>query len=344
MLVNNVIAAIESIAPLEYAAPWDRCGVQVAAKRTEIHKVAVALDPVMQCVDRAMEWGADFLVTHHPLALKPDLPVRVDGHHHVLASLLSNNAWLYAAHTSLDVQPAGPVRWLARELGLNEVSVLEPTGAIKPRWFRVLGHEAALDALRVGLVREEGLEIFQTASQAMELVCPGRLAHKVRALVQHEGSGSLRLLSQELDHPVETVGFGFVGSLPEPLAWRELARSLDAVLNRPVLTCAGAAPRMVHRVACCPGSGASMLSRVKQAGADVFITGDLKYHDARKIEELGLFVVDAGHHGLEERMMRILADLLLQAFAADGVDVKFFPSQDALMTILQPEEHADLSA
>lgn len=344
MRIEELIAVIEGIAPPEHAASWDRCGVQVAARRRDVRKVAVTLDPAARCVDRAIQWGADFVLTHHPLALKPDLPDQVDAHHHVLSSLLSHDVWLYAAHTSLDVQPSGPVRWLAGKLGLNDVSVLEPTGAIKPRWFRVLGQEAALETLRTGLDREPGLEIFSANSQALEIVCSGKLVSRVRALVQLDGSESLRMLSQELEHPAVTVGFGFVGFLPEPLAWGELAPVLGSVLNQPFLTLAGQAPEMVYRVACCPGSGASMLSRVSKVRADVFITGDLKFHDARKAEEMGLFVVDAGHHGLEEPMMMILADDLHQALAADGVEVEFFPSQDAFNRISRSGEKADSSA
>ncbi len=331
MRVNDLIAIIEEIAPSGFAASWDRCGVQVAARRDEIEKLAVALDPGPGSVDQAMAWGADFVLTHHPLALKPDLPDHLDAYHHVLGALFARGAWLYAAHTSLDVQPGSPVRWLAGHLGLEGLTVLEPTGALRPRWFRVLGQASALAALQSELGRQAGVEIFNFAPHALELVSPARLVPAVRKAIENEASGSLRVLSQELDHPVETIGFGFAGALPEPLRWEALAAGLEQALGRSAFVLAGPAPEMIHRVACCPGSGASMLARARQAGADVFITGDLKYHDARLAEELHILVVDVGHFGLEERMMRILAEQLQRKLSREGVLVEFFPARDALI-------------
>lgn len=329
MHVGDVIAVVEEIAPPEHAASWDRCGVQVAARRGEVKRLAVALDPSRDCVDRALAWDADFLLTHHPLTLKPGLPDRPDAYHHVLGRLLRQDVWLYAAHTSLDVQPNGPVRWLAKELGLERVSVLEPTGAVRPRWFRVLGEAESLDLFARELKQRPGIEFFDVGPQALELVCSAEAASMVRSALRDVGA-SLRVLSQDLEHPQETVGFGFVGAFCEPLTWDVLAEDLVRILERPVFALAGPVPEKILRLACCPGSGASMLPRVKQAGAEVFITGDMKYHDARAAEELGVLVVDVGHFSLEERMMRLLAEQLHARLSKEGVGVEFFPSRDGI--------------
>lgn len=330
MHVNDVIAVIEEIAPLEFAASWDRCGVQVAARRGKIKRLAVALDPAPDCVDRALAWDADFLLTHHPLALKPGLPDRPDAYHHVLGTLLRQDVWLYAAHTSLDVQPDGPVRWLAKELGLERVSVLEPTGAVRPRWFRVLGRPESLALFVRELEQRPDIEFFNVGPQALELVCSAGAASTVRSVLHRDAGASLRVLSQDLEHPVATVGFGFVGVFSEPLTWNALAADLEKILERSVFALAGPVPEIIRRLACCPGSGASMLPRVKQAGAEVFITGDMKYHDARTAEELGILVVDAGHFSLEERMMRFLAEQLRVRLSDEGLRVEFFPSRDGI--------------
>lgn len=330
MHVNEVIAVIEEIAPPEFAASWDRCGIQVAARRSKIKRLAVALDPTVDCVDRALAWDADFLLTHHPLALKPGLPDRPDAHHHVLAALLRQDTWLYAAHTSLDVQPLGPVRWLAKELDLEHVSVLESTGAVKPRWFRVLGRQESLALFARELEQRPDIEFFNVGPQALELVCSAGAASTVRSVLRRDVWAGLRVISQDLDHPVETVGFGFVGVFSEPLTWDVLAADLERILERSVFALAGPVPGKIHRLACCPGSGASMLSRVKKHGAEVFITGDMKYHDARTAEELGILVVDVGHFSLEERMMRLLAEQLRVRLSGEGVHVDFFPSRDGI--------------
>lgn len=336
MHVNDLIKIIEDIAPPACAASWDRGGVQVAAHRGHVDKLGVALDPVPGSVDKAMDWGADFLLTHHPLALKPSLPDHADdAYHYVLGALLRSDVWLYSAHTSLDVQPGGPVRWLAGELGLEDVAVLEPTGKRSARWFKILGQAAVLATVTRDLEQAADIEFFSMSPQVLELVCPEQLSPVVWAAVLNDTSGSLRVLSQELDHPAETIGFGFVGSLPDPLNWEALAHFLEKALGRQVVVLAGAVPEVIRRVACCPGSGASMLHRVRQAKADVFITGDLKYHDARTAEELGLLVVDVGHFSLEEGMMRTLAGQLQVKLANHGVQVEFFSGQDAFVHVFR---------
>jgi dinuclear metal center YbgI/SA1388 family protein len=330
MRVNDVIAVIEEIAPLEFAASWDCCGVQVAARRGEVERLAVMLDPAPDCVARALGWDACFLLTHHPLALKPGLPDRLNAYHQVLGALLCQDVWLYAAHTSLDVQPAGPMRWLAKELGLKSVSVLEPTGAVRPYWFRILGHPESLALFARELEKRPGIEFFNVGPQALELVCFAGAASTVRSALRRGTGVGLRAISQGLEHPVETVGFGFVGAFSEPLHWDVLAADLARILERSAFALAGPMPEKIRRLACCPGSGASMLPLVKRSGAEVFITGDMKYHDARTAEELGILVVDVGHFSLEERMMRLLAEQLKAMLSCEGVHVEFFPGRDRI--------------
>ena len=128
MHIAEIISTIEQMAPLQGAASWDASGLQVAAHRTDATRLAVCLDPSPASIAAALELGAQCILSHHPLALKPSLPNRIDHYHDVLRLLLGNDVPLYAAHTSLDVNSDGPVSWLARELHLDNLAVLEPTG------------------------------------------------------------------------------------------------------------------------------------------------------------------------------------------------------------------------
>ena len=127
MQLIEIFSAIEKIAPLDAAAPWDISGLQVAAHRSEADMLAVCLDPTPASVRQALERGAQCILSHHPLALKPALPRRLDAYHEVLCLLLAADVPLYAAHTSLDVNADGPAGWLARELELGNLAVLEAT-------------------------------------------------------------------------------------------------------------------------------------------------------------------------------------------------------------------------
>lgn len=329
MHIQELLSVITAAAPPECAASWDQSGVQVAAKREHVHKLAVGLDATADWVDQAVQWGADFLLVHHPLAIKPQLPSRLGTYHHVVKTLMTSDVWLYAAHTSLDTQPHGPVQWLARELALENVRVLEQTGRRAARWRRVLGSPEAIALTLRELSDMPGLRIFNQTRDGFEVVSGPEHDQHCKTVLASHGSGEIFIFSQELDQPSETLGFGFVGNLPQPQPWDDFALSMQNILRQPLRRLAGEIPDTVRRIACCPGSGASFVQRAAQAQAQVFLTGDLKYHDAQAVQDHGLLVADVGHFILEERMMRILATQLQAQLRDFSVEVAFFQGSDA---------------
>lgn len=328
MQIDELIAELEVLVPPQWAASWDRSGVQVAASREVAHKVAVGLDPVPAMIAPALAWGADFLLVHHPVALKPELPARHDDYNRVLGALFRHDAWLYAAHTSLDVQPGGPVRWLARELDLENISILEEVGRRAGRWFRILGHAGQIERIGRILAKHPGLDVYPLDTRVLEVVAAPGAEHAVRKAVSGQEQDMPHMVSQELDMPGEAIGFGFVGDLRQPVPWELFLGNLEQVLDVPPRALVGTPPEAVSRVACCPGSGASLLGRVEQSKAQVYVTGDLKYHDALAVRDLGFMVVDAGHFTLEERMMREFAGTLRHKLEPHGVEVAFFAGSD----------------
>lgn len=129
MQLTEIIDVIEKIAPPAAQASWDCSGLQVAAHRDTVSTLAVCLDPTPASVSAALQRGAQCIVSHHPLLLTPRLPRRLDAYHEVLRLLLREDVPLYACHTSLDVNTAGPAAWVAEELGLTRRAVIEPAAA-----------------------------------------------------------------------------------------------------------------------------------------------------------------------------------------------------------------------
>jgi len=123
-------------------------------------------------------------------------------------------------------------------------------------------------------------------------------------------------------------GFGCVGELPEPLsldlllAWLARHISLDgASLSGPPVD----DTRTFKRIAYCPGSASSLLQAAAKAGADIFITGDVRYHNAL---DAPLPLLDVSHHALEEEMTRRFAVLLSERLS--GVHTHFIPSTNPI--------------
>ena len=129
-----------------------------------------------------------------------------------------------------------------------------------------------------------------------------------------------------LENVTEEYGIGRVGNLAEPMTLQSFLAQVAGQLECSHLAYQGDLHRQVQRVALCGGSGISYLSAAKKAGADVYVTGDMKYHDAQLASELGICVVDAGHFGTEKQIVKALAEFA----AAQGLETVIFEEEDYL--------------
>jgi dinuclear metal center YbgI/SA1388 family protein len=105
-------------------------------------------------------------------------------------------------------------------------------------------------------------------------------------------------------------GMGRVGLLPQPMAFEVLVAKTSEALGGIPVRAVGDARKQVSRVALCSGSGGSLMELAIKAGADVFITGDVKYHDAQRALEADLALIDVGHFASEQIVVRPLAAFL----------------------------------
>ncbi len=121
-------------------------------------------------------------------------------------------------------------------------------------------------------------------------------------------------------------GFGIAGTLPEPMPYAAFTNLLASLIGKSAWSAAGPKPETVAVVAYCPGSGAPLADAAANARADVYITGDVKYHAAL---EARIRILDVGHFVLEEIMMQQLAVRLRQALPT--LSVTFFPATDPLV-------------
>jgi dinuclear metal center YbgI/SA1388 family protein len=123
------------------------------------------------------------------------------------------------------------------------------------------------------------------------------------------------------------VGMGLVGSLPRALSTAELARQLGRGLGGADVRLTGDPDRLVSRAAVCTGSGGSLIGKVLDLGAEVFITGDIRYHDAKLAVEFGLAIVDVGHFASEKLVLEPLASFLRSKAEYEGAAVEVVISQ-----------------
>lgn len=363
----RVASVIESLAPRRLAEEWDNPGWQLGDPSSEVHQVVVALDPSPEALAWTRELGAELLVTHHPLFFRPLKHLRLDLPEEALvASFLRSSIAVYSAHTNLDNSRGGTSDVLAAKLGLTRVEVLAPREG--ERLYKIVTFvppehvdnvHQALAAAGAGWIGNYSHCSFQVEGTGTFLPREGthpyigtqgvlERVHEVRLETIVPASRLGEAVSRMLKaHPYEEVaydvyplaregepyGLGRVGELPEPQPLDEFARRVKEALGLPAIACAGDPNWPVRRVAVCGGSGGSLTGRAKAVGADVLVTGDVKYHDVQAAVHTGLAVIDAGHAGTENPVVGALASYLQEKLADEGVKVESYvaPPQQRLL-------------
>jgi dinuclear metal center YbgI/SA1388 family protein len=241
--LSELIQVIEDRFDPSWAESWDAVGLVCGDPDAEITSVLLAVDPTAAVIDEALSEGAQLLVTHHPLLLRPvhGVPATTPKGRSV-HRLITGGCALYTAHTNADVADPGVSDALARAVGL---------------------------------------------------------------------AGPLRPLSPSADDPRR--GLGRIGELEHTIPLREFTARIAAGLPRTAwgVRAAGDPARPVRTVAVCGGAGDSLIETARAAGADVYLTADLRHHPASEsLEKSPMALVDAAHWATEWPWLADLAALL----------------------------------
>ncbi len=256
LTVKTLLDLVDGIAPFCLQEKWDNSGLQAGSLIWSVKRVLVALDVTMDVMDCAADLGADLVLTHHPLMIRPENQIEFDSMPGaaVFASATGKIA-IVSAHTNLDRARNGLNDRLAEIIGLTNISTLEQPGWAGAAWD-------------------------------------------------------------------DSWGIGRKGVLDQPLTLMSLAEHIKGVLGLTHLRIVGDPDLVIKRVALCTGSGASFINDFFSSGAQVYITGDMKYHDARQVEQAGLCLIDAGHFASEHIVVELLVKQLSSASEDAGYDIE----------------------
>lgn len=352
--VGDVIAVMENIAPRSWAESWDNVGLQAGDTGACADVILLALEITEDVVNEAAEKRAGLIITHHPLYLKP--PARITGESGIgrlMLSIIRAGIAHYAAHTNLDKSAWGPDAALCALLGLTGVRPLAvETG---DRWYQLTtfcpvesaiavrdalfdagcGHTGAYSRCGYSVegtgtflpgggthphtgtpgalseVREARIEVIVPKSNAGRAVAAVSAAHPYEEPV---------IDLYPIEVPQRGIGTGRIGVLPEPMPVSALSAKVKSLLRAPFITVGGEEDKIVERLALCAGAGEDLALDALKAGADVFLTGEIKHHDLLDIGREGLPVLAAGHYFTEAPAMALLAEAVRKEMATAGYE------------------------
>lgn len=345
--LRDVVAAVHDRYPPTLAESWDAVGLVCGDPDAAVERILLAVDPVATVVDEALEWGADLLLTHHPLLLH--------GVHSVAAHtpkgrlvhrLITAGTGLLCAHTNADSAVDGVSDALAEALGVRDVEPLQPIVAGEDKLVvfvpqasvqEVVAALAEVGAGRIGAYERcvwstAGVGSFRPLPGAQPTVgAVGQVEQVAEDRVEMVLPPSLRaaaLRALRDAHPYEepafdiypttplptAQGLGRVGRLAEPTRLADFVSIVAGALPATAggVRAAGQRDALVERVAVCGGAGDSLLDVAHGSGADVFVTADLRHHPAGEhIEgESSMALVDVAHWASEWPWLRTAAQWL----------------------------------
>ena len=151
--VADILKYVETLAPGCMKMDWDNVGLLCGSRSAPVTRVLVALDPFEGVCREAADWGAQLIVTHHPLIFQPAKSITDETSiGRSIQFLCRHGISAVNAHTNLDQAPGGVNDVLARTLGLENIQVIHACGVDED------GNEWGL--LRCGCVPEQGMEAF----------------------------------------------------------------------------------------------------------------------------------------------------------------------------------------
>lgn len=353
---QTVVNIMEKLAPKKLAYDWDNPGMMVGDFARSVDKILTTLTVTEQTVDYAIKNGYGMIVSHHPLIFKPIKALRYDlplGK--ILYKAIKNDIVIYSAHTNLDVAFGGVNDVLADALQLENIAVLKPymkeelkkVVIYVPKGFEEdvrnalfqagAGHignysHCSFNVEGYGTYKPlEGTQPFigkignveKTGEYRIETVVPENLVNKViNAAIKVHPYEEVAYDIFPLDNDNIELGLGRIGTLKSEMNLKDFSDFVKKCLNATYIRVVGNFSKPVRKVALCGGAGADLISTAKFRGADVYITGDVKYHDAVDAKSVDIAVIDAGHFATENLMMPKLAKYLTEQAEAMHQDVK----------------------
>ena len=350
VLLGDLVDLLHTWYPPGTADSWDAVGLVAGDPSAPVRRVMLAVDPTVEVAREAVAWGADLLVTHHPLFLTPVSSVAATTPKgRTLHTLTAGGCALLTAHTNADQAAGGVSEALALALGLAELAPIRPAPAEPVDKLVVfVPDEAAEDVRRAitgagagalgdydsctySLPGEGRFRPLPGSSPAIGTVGELEVVSETRietVLRRSRRTAVVRALLEA--HPYEEPAFDLVPLGDAGVAATGTGRTgtvAETTLADFAATVAGALPetahgvrvagdpaRAVRRVAVCGGAGDFLLDELRTSDVDVYVTSDLRHHRAGEfLEHGGPALVDVSHWAAEWTWLPVVEGRLRDA-------------------------------
>jgi dinuclear metal center YbgI/SA1388 family protein len=346
MFIYQITDFLETLAPLSYQESYDNCGLIIGDKNAQLLGALITLDVTEEVIDEAIQKKCNLILAHHPLVFSG--LKKITGKNYVeraVIKAIKNDVAVYAIHTNLDNMSDGVNAKICQKLGLVKTSILQPKSQLfsklitfVPKDFTAQVQQAIWQAGagNIGNYSEcsfvsEGQGTFTGNQQSqafvgtpnsrhtesehkLEVIFPSYLKTQIIAALENahpyeEVAFNIFQLSNEAKH----IGAGMIGQLPTPIKTTEWLAYLKKHMEVTCIRHTNFDKEFIQTIAVCGGAGSFLLGNAIAQKADVFVTGDFKYHEFFNAEN-ALMICDIGHYESERFTSEMLMEKLLEKF------------------------------
>lgn len=359
MQVKDFTSIIEEFSPLVLQEDYDNAGLLCGSPENEVRSILLTTDITESVINEAIEGGHNLIISHHPLTLQGLKNVIPDNEtKRCLVKAIKHDLNLYSAHTNIDAVATGVSGKMADKLQLIHRKILQPSGKLFSLTFYTPTENvekvrnAVLDtgAGNIGnysrcSFNNIGQGIFLANDNAHPYIGTKNVLHsenEVRTEItvpEHLLASSIQALINthpyeepvwnvvSLHTPNPVIGFGIIGELETETDSIKFLEHVKQTFHCGVIRHTDICKSKIKRVAVCGGSGAFLTKNAIAKQADIFITGDYKYHDFFNSANR-LIIADIGHYESEQFTKEIFYELVtkkISKFAVQFSKVKTNP-------------------
>jgi dinuclear metal center YbgI/SA1388 family protein len=346
MKIKEITSYLEGIAPLSLQENYDNAGLLTGNGEMECSGVITSLDVTESVVEEAIQKECNLIVAHHPIIFKG--LKRLNGKNYVertIIAAIKNDISIYAIHTNLDNVAEGVNKKIAEKIGLQNCTALLPKEGTLQKlvtFSPVQNADAVRNALfhagagAIGKYDEcsfnvEGAGTFKASEGSspyvgeigerhresetrIEVIFPSWLQAKViSSLKETHPYEEVAYYIHSLENVQLGVGSGLIGELKESMTENQLLTRLKSSFGLSIIKHTPFLKKPITRVALCGGAGVFLLPKAIAAGAQAYITSDVKYHDYFDADGRVL-LADIGHYESEQFTIALLTEFLQQKF------------------------------
>ena len=346
MTIKEIISYLESVAPPAYQESYDNGGLIIGDGGATVTSALITLDITEAVIDEAIDFGCELIIAHHPIIFKG--MKKINGNTYVercVIKAIKNDIAIYAAHTNIDSITGGVNSKICEKIGLINLRILDP---VKGKLLKLVTFipEDHLTKVREALFATGAGEIgkydqcsFSTVGSGtfrggedanpyvgikgelhfekearFETIFPAHLKNKViAALLETHPYEEVAYDLYQLENSFSEVGAGMIGELPGAENEIDFLERLIGIFGCKAIRHTYLLGKPVKKVAVCGGSGSFLLSAAIAAGADLFVTADMKYHEFFDAEEK-IVVADIGHYESEQFTKELFYEILIKKF------------------------------